>query len=151
MVEKGKGKVIFPSVPGLTTSGFLDPYNASKQALEAIGQCLREELKPLGFTVVTINPESFDNGFNDRMYDTYKQWFDEDLQYTSIKEIEKAAELMAEKQFDPKEMIDKMVELILLEEHNFRTVCPENFEDMCQKYHSRQYKIKTKEIDNSKK
>jgi short-subunit dehydrogenase len=152
MVEKGKGKVIFlSSVAGLTTSGFLGPYNASKHALEAIAQCLREELKPIGVTVATIKPEPFDTGFNDRMYDTYKQWFDEDLHYTSIKEIEKAAELMAKNQFDPQKMIDKMVELIPLEEHNFRTICSENFEDMCQKNQSRQYKIKTNEIDKSKK
>ncbi len=152
MVKKGKGKVIFlSSVAGLTTSAFLGPYNASKHALEAIAQCLRDELKPLGVTIATINPGPFDTGFNDRMYDSYKQWFDEDLHYTRKKDIEKAAKGMAENQFDPQAMIDKMVEVIPQEEHNFRTVCPDNFEDMCQEYQSRQYKIKTNTIDKSKK
>lgn len=64
MVEKGKGKVIFlSSVAGLTTSAFLGPYNASKHALEAIAQCLRDELKPFGVTVATINPGPFKNWF----------------------------------------------------------------------------------------
>ena len=152
MVEKGKGKVIFlSSVAGLTTGAFLGPYNASKHALEAIPQCLRDELKPLGVTIATINPGPFKTGFNDRMYDSYKQWFDEDLNYTSKKDIEKAAQGMAENQLDPQEMIDKMVDLIPQEEHNFRTVCPENFEDMSQQYQSRQYRIKTNTIDKSKK
>ncbi len=74
MVKKGKGKVIFlSSIAGLTTSAFLGPYNASKHALEAIAQCLRDELKPFGVTVATINPGPFKTGFNDRMYDSYKQ------------------------------------------------------------------------------
>jgi short-subunit dehydrogenase len=152
MVEKGKGKVIFlSSVAGLTTGAFLGPYNASKHALEAIAQCLRDELKPLGVTIATINPGPFDTGFNDRMYDTYKQWFDEDLHYTSKKDIEKAAEGMAKSQFDPQGMVDKMVEIIAQEDHHFRTVHPEKMEAMCQDYQNSQYKIKTNEIDKSKK
>lgn len=152
MVEKGKGKVIFlSSVAGLTTGAFLGPYNASKHALEAIVQCLRDELQPLGVTVATINPGPFDTGFNDRMYDTYKQWFDEDLHFTSKKDIEKAAKGMAKSQFDPQGMIDKMVEIIPQEEHKFRTVNPEKFEAMSQEYQNRQYKIKTDKIDSSKK
>lgn len=152
MVQKGKGKIIFvSSVAGLTTSGFLGPYNASKHALEAIAQCLRDELRPLGITVATINPGPFDTGFNDRMYDSYKQWFKEDENFTSKKEIEKAATKMADNQYDPQEMIDKMVEIIPLQEHNFRTVCPEKMVPMCQGYQNRQYEIITDTIDSSKK
>ena len=152
MVEKGKGKIIFlSSVAGLTTSPFLGPYNASKHALEAIVQCLRDELQPLGVTVATINPGPFDTGFNDRMYDTYQQWYDEDLHFTPKKNIEKAATKMAESQFDPEEMINKMVEIIPMEDHDFRTICPENFVSICQGYEASQYKMKTNQIEKSKK
>lgn len=152
MVQKGTGKVIFvSSVAGVTTSGFLGPYNASKHALEAIAQCLRDELQPFGVTVATINPGPFDTGFNDRMYDSYKQWYDEDTHFTSKKEIEKAATKMAENQYDPQEMIDKMIAIIPQQEHNFRTVCPEKMIPMCQEYQNRQYEIKTDTIDPSKK
>lgn len=152
MVEKGKGKVIFlSSIAGLTTSPFLGPYNASKHALEAIAQCLRDELQPLGVTIATINPGPFETGFNDRMYDTYKQWFDEDIHFTSKKDIEKAAKKMAKNQFDPQGMIDRMVELIPQKTHNFRDVFPEKMETMCQDYQNRQYEIKTDTIDKSKK
>lgn len=152
MVKKGKGKVIFvSSVAGLTTSAFLGPYNASKHALEAVAQCLRDELQPLGVTVATINPGPFQTGFNDRMYDTYKQWFDKGENFTSEKAIEEAATSMAEKQFDPQGMIDKMVEIIPMEKHDFRTVFPEPIVAICQDYQSRQYEIKTDTIDKSKK
>lgn len=152
MVEKGKGKIIFlSSIAGLTTSPFLAPYNASKHALEAIAQCLRDELQPKGITVATINPGPFKTGFNDRMYDTYKQWFDEDMHFTSKKPIEKAAKKMAENQFDPQDMIDKMVEIIPQDSHQFRTIWPEDFVEKCQEYQNRQYEIKTDTIDKSKK
>lgn len=152
MVEKKAGKVFFlSSVAGLTTSPFLGPYNASKHALEAIAQCLRDELAPFGVTVATINPGPFDTGFNDRMYDTYQQWFRNDVHFTSKKDIEKAAVAMANNQFDPQAMIDKMIEVIPQEEHTFRTMLPEKMVAMCQDYQNRQYTIKTDTIDESKK
>ncbi|WP_034258698.1 SDR family oxidoreductase [Aequorivita capsosiphonis] len=152
MVEKGQGKVIFlSSVAGLATHPFLAPYNASKHALEVIAQCLRDELQPHGVTVATINPGPFKTGFNDRMYDTYKQWFDEDLHFTSQKPIEKAATKMEENQFDPQKMIDKMVEVIPKDKHAFRTIFPDDLVEKCKEYQERQYDIKTDTIDKSKK
>ena len=45
MVEKGKGKLIFvSSIAGLTTAPYSGAYHASKFALEAIVQSLRDEL-----------------------------------------------------------------------------------------------------------
>jgi short-subunit dehydrogenase len=152
MVKKGEGKVFFvSSVAGLTTGAFLGPYNASKYALEAVSQCLRDELQPFGVSVATINPGPFDTGFNDRMYDSYKQWFDEDFHFTDKKDIEKAAKKMAESQFDPQSMIDKMVEVISGKKINFRNIHPEDFEEKCKEYQNRQYDLKINEIDDSKK
>lgn len=152
MVKKKKGKVIFlSSIAGLVTNPFLGAYNASKHALEAVVQCLRDELQPFGVTVATINPGPFETGFNDRAYDSYKQWFDEDVNFTPKKDIEKAAEQMGKMQLDPQIMIDKMVEIIPQEKHNFRTIHTEEFIAMCKEYQERQYKIQTDEIDESKK
>ncbi len=152
MVDKKEGKIIFlSSIAGLMTNPFLGPYNASKHALEAIAQCLRDELKPFGVTVATINPGPYETGFNDRMYDSYKQWYDDDFNFTPKKDIENAAKNMAKNQFDPQEMIDKMVEIIPQEKHAFRTVYPDKMVEMCQDYQERQYTIKTDTIDKSKK
>lgn len=152
MVEKGSGKLVFvSSVAGLTTTPYLGAYNASKHALEAIVQSLRDELAPMGVSVATINPGPYDTGFNDRMYDTYSQWFNEDINFTPLKNIKAAAKEMAENQFDPKEMIDKMVEVIPQESHDFRTILPKDFIDMCKKYQENQYKLKIDALETSKK
>ena len=152
MIKRGNGKLVFvSSVAGLSTTPYLGAYNASKHALEAIAQSLRFELVPLGVNVATINPGPYDTGFNDRMYDTYSQWFDKDTHFTPIENIEAAAKKMAENQFDPKEMIEKMIEVIPQESHDFRTILPTNFTDMCKKYEKEQYQIKSDEIDSSKK
>lgn len=152
MVKKGAGKLVFvSSVAGLSTTPYLGAYNASKHALEAIVQSLRDELTPMGLTVATINPGPYDTGFNDRMYDNYAQWFDKELHFTPKKKIEAAAKAMAENQFDPKEMIDKMIEIIPQDSHDFRTILPENFADMCKKYQDTQYTVQSDEVDPSKK
>jgi hypothetical protein len=151
MVKRGSGKLVFvSSVAGLTTSPYLGAYNAAKHALEAIVQSLRDELTPMGLSVATINPGPYETGFNDRMYDSYVQWFDEDTHFTPLKKIQEAAQEMAENQFDPKEMIDKMVELIPLDKHDFRTILPNDFVDMCKKYQSTQYTIQSDAVDPSK-
>lgn len=152
MVEKGSGKLVFvSSVAGLTTSPYLGAYNASKHALEAIVQSLRDELTPMGLTVATINPGPYDTGFNDRMYDNYVQWFNEDYHFTPKKNIEAAAKVMAENQYDPKEMIDKMIEVIPEDAHEFRTILPTDFVAMCKEYQGNQYSLKSTAIDPSKK
>ncbi|WP_299125779.1 SDR family oxidoreductase [uncultured Winogradskyella sp.] len=142
MIEKGTGKLVFvSSVAGLSTTPYLGAYNASKHALEAIAQSLRDELTPMGLTVATINPGPYDTGFNDRMYDNYAQWFDKETHFTPLKNIEAAAKSMAENQFNPKGMIEKMIEIIPQESHNFRTILPVDFADMCKSYQEKQYSI----------
>ncbi|MEM5567137.1 SDR family oxidoreductase [Psychroserpens sp. AS72] len=152
MVEKKKGKLVFvSSVAGLSTTPYLGAYNASKHALEAIVQSLRHELVPMGISVATINPGPFDTGFNDRMYDTYAQWFNEEEYFTPRKNIEAAAKAMAEGQFDPQPMIDKMIEIIPQDKHDFRTILPTDFVKMCKDYEDNQYEIQCDSVDESKK
>lgn len=152
MVEKGSGKLVFvSSIAGLTTTPYLGAYNASKHALEAIIQSLRDELTPMGLSVASINPGPYDTGFNDRMYDSYVQWFNEDYHFTPKKKIEAAAKEMAENQFDPQEMIDKMVEVIPLDSHEFRTILPTKLIENCKEYQLQQYDLKSTDVDPSKK
>lgn len=152
MVEKGSGKLVFvSSIAGLTTTPYLGAYNASKHALEAIIQSLRDELTPMGLSVASINPGPYDTGFNDRMYDSYDQWFNEDYHFTPKEKIEEAAKKMAENQFDPQEMIDKMVEVIPQDSHEFRTILPTKLIENCKEYQLQQYDLKSTDVDPSKK
>lgn len=151
MVEKGKGKIIFvSSVAGLTTSPYLGAYNASKHALESVAQSLRDELHHFGVQVATINPGPFETGFNDRMYDTYEQWFDDVNCFTTKKTIEEASKKLLDRQLDPQIMIDAMVEIIPQDVHKFRNVVPEEMGDMCLKYEKEQYELKCNEKSSSK-
>ena len=154
MVEKGRGKIFFvSSMAGVSTYPFLAPYNASKHALEALAQCMRDELKPLGVTVATINPGPFRTGFNDRMYDTVDQWFDEDKNYTPAQPIREIQANIAspEGQFDPEIMIEGMVNVIPMEKHKFRTMIPKETEDWCKDYQKQQWDLEIDELEIQKK
>lgn len=147
MVERKEGKVIFvSSVAGLTTSPFLGAYNASKHALESIAQSLRDELSDFGVQVATINPGPYDTGFNDRMYENFTQWYDEELFFTPAEKIIEASKALLDNQFDPQEMIDKMVEVVPKKSHPFRTILPNALEKKCKEYQAAQYKLQCDEV-----
>lgn len=123
-VEKGKGKIIFmSSMAGIMATPYVGPYTATKHAIEAIAQTMQKELKEFGVQVATINPGAFDTGFNDRSAEAKWKWYDEKIHFTK-KEDMKEAEKGLEKQYDPADMIAKMVEIIPLDNHKFRTVYP---------------------------
>ncbi|WP_432411344.1 SDR family oxidoreductase [Rasiella sp. SM2506] len=152
MVDKKEGKVIFvSSIAGLTTSPYLGAYNASKHALESIAQSLRDELHEFGVQVATINPGPYETGFNDRMYENFMQWYDDEHFFTSAETIKEASKALLENQFDPQEMIDKMVEVIPKKSHPFRTILPEEFIEQCQEYQAAQYTLQSDEKTESKK
>lgn len=152
MVNNKSGKIIFvSSIAGLTTSPYLGAYNASKHALESIAQSLRDELHEFGVSVATINPGPYATGFNDRMYENFEQWYDDEFYFTDRKKIIEASKELLENQFDPQEMIDKMVEIVPKKTHSFRTILPKEFEKQCKEYQSSQYKLNCDEIMESKK
>ena len=135
--KKGKGKIIFTSsIAGFSTFPFLAPYCASKHALEAIVQLMREEMEGTGVQIATVNPGPFRTGFNDRMYDTLDQWYDPDQNFTPKEKIRDIQQLFAgeDLQLDPQEMIDFMIETIPQDHHKFRNVCPPRFIEDVKKY-----------------
>jgi len=135
--KRGHGKIVFTSsIAGFTTFPFLAPYVASKHALEAIAQLMREEMQGTGVQIATINPGPFRTGFNDRMYDTLDQWYDPAKNFTAEQPVRDVQDLFAgdELQLDPQDMIDFMVETIPQNEHKFRSVFPESFIEDVKKY-----------------
>ena len=59
MLRAARGRVAFmSSIGGRVAVAFVAPYDASKHAIEAIGDALRQELKPLGVHVALIEPGS---------------------------------------------------------------------------------------------
>jgi NAD(P)-dependent dehydrogenase (short-subunit alcohol dehydrogenase family) len=121
--------VILSSVGGFLTAYGLGTYCATKHALEAIAASLRAELEPTGITVQTINPGPYLTGFNDRIADTTYRWQDDAVNFNRRADIEaRFAEIM-QAQFDPQDMIDKMVEVIGAEDGMYRNVWPPQTEE----------------------
>ena len=144
--KRGHGKIVFTSsIVGFSTFPFLAPYVASKHALEAIVQLMREELEGTGVQIATINPGPFRTGFNDRMYDTLDQWYDPTKNFTPEQPIRDVQSLFGgdELQLDPQEMIDFMVETIPQDQHKFRNVFPERFIDDVKKYQDSIWELRT--------
>jgi NAD(P)-dependent dehydrogenase (short-subunit alcohol dehydrogenase family) len=56
-LRRGRGRVVFiGSVGGRTALPLLAAYNASKHGLEAVTDCLRQELRPEGLEVSIVEP-----------------------------------------------------------------------------------------------
>lgn len=133
--QKRPGKVVFiSSVVGLFTPAFTGAYSASKHALEAIASALHDELKPYGIKVSTINPGPHATGFNDRMMESYKAWFDPDKHF-----IDHSGLSFQGDQFDPRAAIDGMIRAVEDDSGKFRTVLPTAFAEITRKLQAAQW------------
>jgi short-subunit dehydrogenase len=133
MVKLGSGRVIFvSSIAGLVSGAYLGPYAASKHALEAIADSMRVELAPYGIQVATLNPGPYATGFNDRMVESYRRWYDPKRNFTRPEDLVKL-EQRFEKQFDPEEIFRALVALAESESGKYRNVLPRESEDFVRK------------------
>ena len=141
MVKRGSGKIIFmSSMAGVTATPYVGPYTATKHAIEGIAQTLKSELETFGVQVATINPGAFNTGFNDRSAEEKWKWFDEEKNYTRKEDMEKQEEALKD-QFDPKDMIEKMIEIIPADRHPFRNVYPEETEKQLKETEQERWKM----------
>lgn len=59
LIRKGRGRIVFiGSIGGKMATPFLGPYCASKHAMEALTDSLRQELRPWGLHVALVEPGS---------------------------------------------------------------------------------------------
>lgn len=57
LLRQARGRIVnISSIGGLVSGKIIGPYHASKYALEALNDALRQELKPWGIEVVAIQP-----------------------------------------------------------------------------------------------
>src|SRR5258706_9761374 len=141
--SKTPGRIVFvSSMGGMLTAYGLGAYCASKHALEGIAAAMRDELAATGITVQTINPGPYDTGFNDRMADTTYHWHDDTVHLTKESDIRANFAAIMKGQFDPKEMIDKMVEVIGADNGSYRTVWPPSIEALCKQVEERAWTLR---------
>ncbi|MFD7667634.1 SDR family oxidoreductase [Streptomyces sp. NPDC059788] len=135
MVERGSGRIVWlSSIAGLTTNPYLGPYCASKYAVEAIAQAMHDELKPLGVQVCTINPGPYRTGFNDRMGDALRVWFDPEKSFSAehfttdlgveVRLGDDYGAMTGESQKDPEEIIQLFVKVAEGETGRYRNFLP---------------------------
>jgi len=61
LVRTARGRLVFvSSIGGRMAMAFGGPYHASKYGVEAVADCLRQELRPWGIAVALIEPGSID-------------------------------------------------------------------------------------------
>ncbi|MGP4075454.1 SDR family oxidoreductase [Halobacillus sp. K22] len=141
-VEKKAGKIVFlSSIAGVVGMPYLGPYVASKHAVEAMAKTMKAELEEFNVQVATINPGPYETGFNDRMFEEKHKWYDEDKNFTPRESIAETEKILDD-QFDPQEMIDKMVEVIESDHHAFRTAYPQDAEDMMKEEEQKNWEAK---------
>ncbi|MET0493330.1 MAG: SDR family oxidoreductase [Actinoplanes sp.] len=81
MAKRGTGRIIWVSSrEGLNVNPFTGIYSASKHAVEAIAESMKDELQEFGVEVATMNPGPFLTGFNDRIFQTWQGWEDDPSQ-----------------------------------------------------------------------
>ncbi|KAA8433799.1 SDR family oxidoreductase [Weissella paramesenteroides] len=125
MLKRKSGRIIFmSSVAGLTVDPFSGAYSASKHAVEAFAEALYKETRPFNIDVITINPGPFLTGFNDRMFETYRNWgTDVKSRVFDYKKLN-----FPHEQYDPQIVIDESVKIILEENPKYRNVLPKEIE-----------------------
>ena len=124
MIPRGAGRIIIvSSIAGVLSAPTFGPYSMTKHALEAMGKAMRGELAPLGIDVTLLNPGPYQTGFNDRMAASMWDWFgDSSLNASATELFRSMGDLVTTGQLDPKEVADRMVELVEAEtttENNF--------------------------------
>ena len=133
-----KGKVVFTSsMGGLFTPANWGTYVSTKHALEAIAEALQQELAPHGIKVQTINPGAYYTGYNETMADNPFRWLDDSKNVTKRADLRKGFDdffATPEGRMDPREMIDRMIEIVPADSGRFRNVVPKAIEDMLKKH-----------------
>ncbi|NMO89339.1 SDR family oxidoreductase [Actinomycetospora sp. TBRC 11914] len=78
MAKRRQGRIVWVSSrEGLNVNPFTGIYSASKHAVEAIAESMKDELQEFGVEVATVNPGPFLTGFNDRIFQTWESWEDD--------------------------------------------------------------------------
>jgi NAD(P)-dependent dehydrogenase (short-subunit alcohol dehydrogenase family) len=136
--QKKAGKIVFTSsMGGLFTPPGYGIYVSTKHALEAIAEAMQQELAPYGIKVQTINPGAYYTGYNETMADNPFRWLDDSKHFTKRADLRKGFDdffATPEGRMDPKEMIDRMIEVVPADTGLFRNVVPKAIEDMLKKH-----------------
>lgn len=135
--SKDKKVVFTSSMGGLFTPANWGTYVSTKHALESIAEALQQELAAYGIKIQTINPGAYYTGYNETMADNPFRWLDDSKNFTKRADLRKGFDdffATPEGKMDPKEMIDRMIEVVPAGTGKFRNVVPKVIEDMLKQH-----------------
>jgi NAD(P)-dependent dehydrogenase (short-subunit alcohol dehydrogenase family) len=135
--NKGKKVVFTSSMGGLFTPANWGTYVSTKHALEAFAEAMQQELAAYGIKIQTINPGAYYTGYNETMADNPFRWLDDKVNFTKRADLRKGFDdffATPEGKMDPKEMIDRMIEIVPADTGKFRNVVPKVIEDMLKQH-----------------
>ncbi len=115
LVRSARGRIVFlSSIGGRMAMPFGAPYHASKYGIEAVTDCLRQELRPWGIDVVAIEPGSIATP----IWERGEQWADgaaerapasqEALYGRAIESFREAVRRTAERGISPDKVADSI-------------------------------------------
>ncbi len=123
MAKRGEGRIVWVSSrEGLNVNPFTGIYAASKHAVEAIAESMKDELQEFGVEVATINPGPFLTGFNDRIFQTWESWDDE----PSHRLYDYSQLAFPRAQFNPEPVYATMTAVAAGETDRYRNLEPES-------------------------
>src|SRR5215467_10515462 len=123
MIKRGGGRIVWVSSrEGLNVNPFTGIYSASKHAIEAIAETMAYELQEYNVEVATVNPGPFLTGSNDRMFQTWQSW--EDDEADRLFDYSKLAFPRA--QFDPEPVYATMTAVAAGEIDSYRNLEPKS-------------------------
>lgn len=146
-IHAGKrAKVVFvSSVAGLFSPPGFSAYSATKHAIEAMAEAMRQEMQPFGIQVQTINPGAFLTGFNEAMAENAFRWLDDNVNFTksdALREMYKGLLGKPEGRLDPSEMIARMVEIVPADGGKFRNVVPPFMEEYLKDHQAKMWDLR---------
>jgi NAD(P)-dependent dehydrogenase (short-subunit alcohol dehydrogenase family) len=121
------------SMGGLFTPAGWGVYVSTKHALESVAEAMQQEMAPFGIKVQTINPGAYFTGYNETMADTAFRWLDDSRNFTkraALRDTFDSLLAAPDGHLDPKEMIERMIEIVPADTGKFRNVVPKSVEDM---------------------
>jgi NAD(P)-dependent dehydrogenase (short-subunit alcohol dehydrogenase family) len=142
MVKRGEGRIVWVSSrEGLNVNPFTGIYAASKHAIEAIAETMANELQEFNIEVATVNPGPFLTGFNDRMFQTWESW--EDDESDRLFDYSKLAFPRA--QFDPEPVYATLTAVAAGEVDIYRNLEPKSMLEETKKLIAAPWDRKTKD------
>jgi short-subunit dehydrogenase len=117
-LKERRGRLVnISSIGGRVTFPLFGAYHASKYAVEALSDALRNELAPFGVAVVLVEPGPIRTEFGDRAMATIQRGKDPSSAYSAIYARADKIEAMARNQEVGPEVVARAVEKGLLARH----------------------------------